>query len=113
VPRRTRSTRARGRSTRPLPDAATAVAESPVATEPSRSAPAASILPPIAAGRTAAAGSGPGAGSGTTTARRHAAPVPRGFITDYGFIIGELRRTIVITAIILAGMLALWFVLPH
>jgi hypothetical protein len=35
----------------------------------------------------------------------------RGFVTDYGYIINELKRIFVLTAVILVVLLVLWFVL--
>jgi hypothetical protein len=49
----------------------------------------------------------------TTVVRPQATPgsLSRGFVTDYGYIINELKRIFVLTAVILVVLLVLWFVL--
>jgi len=37
--------------------------------------------------------------------------VSRGFITDYSYVVGELKRIFVISAAIIALMVILWFII--
>lgn len=93
MPRQSRSARARSRTRRtPTATQPTAVT-SPVAAEPQ-------VLPPVSAPT-------------ATVIRPTATPgsLSRGFLTDYGYVVGELRRILLLTAGILALLLVLWLIL--
>jgi len=91
VPKQTRSTRARRRPVRPGVSAS--VPPSPLSTlTAAEAAPSRPALVPVAAARAAT-------------------PQTRGIVTDYGYVIGELRRIFVLTAGILILLLALWLVI--
>ncbi len=93
VPRQSRSARARSRTRRtPTPTRPTAVA-SPAGAEPQ-------ALPPVSAPT-------------ATVIRPTATPgsLSRGFLTDYSYVVGELRRILLLTVGILALLFVLWLIL--
>jgi len=49
----------------------------------------------------------------TTLIRPTATPgsLSRGFMTDYGYVVGELRRIVLLTVAILVLLLVLWLIL--
>lgn len=48
----------------------------------------------------------------TARAGRTAVPAaPRGLVTDYGYVVGELRRIVLLTVGIFVVLFALWFLL--
>ena len=49
----------------------------------------------------------------TTVIRPTATPgsLSRGFMTDYGYVVGELRRIVLLTVAILVLLLVLWLIL--
>lgn len=95
MPRQTRSTRSRAGRARRAP-------------APARSAPAvpngadapAQATPPAAATR-------------TTVIRPQATPgsLSRGFVTDYNYVVSELKRIFILTAGIILLLLVLWFII--
>jgi len=93
VPRQSRSARSRARSRRTVAPAAPATTASP---------------PPLEAAPTTAAPR-----ARTTVVRPQATPgsLTRGFVTDYAFIIGELKRIFLLTAGIVVLLLVLWLIL--
>jgi hypothetical protein len=99
VPRQSRSARSRARSRRTTAPAASTTTANPPPVEP---APAASAAAPRTMPR-----------ARTTVVRPQAAPgsLSRGFVTDYGFVIGELKRIVLLTAGIIVLLLVLWLIL--
>jgi hypothetical protein len=92
VPRQSRSSRTRARSRR------TALPMQPIAATPT----VAEDIP-----------AAPAAAPRATVVRPRTTPgtVGRAFVTDYAYVIGELKRILLLTAVIVALMLILWLVL--
>lgn len=97
MPRQTRASRSRSRTQRPAAPARPASVAAPVvdaemaAPEPAPAVPG----PRRTATRTGAA----------------AARQPRGIVTDYNYVITELKQIFILTAVILVILIALYFVI--
>lgn len=105
MPRQTRASRTRSRTQRP-PTAARSAA--PVATPVVDAESSATEATPIAPEVAPAATATPRAAmrTGATAARQS-----RAFVTDYNYVINELKQIFILTIVVLAILIALYFII--